>query len=426
MKLIDKLSRPELLRYALPLCGIVIISRTFPQFSAVYYLLPLFPLWFAAAAWKYISVKEFKTLMILAAVSGIWILLTSLWSDYPLISLSRGGYFILLSIGLIAGGYLSVKDGGSPAAGFLLWANTAVAALSLFSFITDIPADAWTGGHGKGFMGFAGHQNLLASGILFTVPASVYFFLLQKSPSKFISGSTFANLLSVFLLLLNIFFLIITYSRASLLSYIIMIMLFGLFLFKWKAVVAYIIFAAAIAALFYFDVSFRNSFEKTLLKDFPTLLFSREILVEPSWHAALKGGAAGIGYGISDPDIILPGETGSAYFDGRYVREKGNSVLALVEETGVIGLILFLLPVLYVMKNSLSSLKRSEEEAKEKGSPHLSPSLNNAFLFSAVIAFIIHAQFEAWWVGPGSVQLPLFFIYLGALAATKEEPVIGH
>jgi len=420
MNRISRILSPKLLRIALPLCGIVIISRTFPRFSGIYYALPLFLVWFIAVAWKYFSIKEFKALMTLTAVSGIWILLTAAWSSYPLISLYRGGYFILLSIGLIAGGYISAKEGKNPAAGFLLWANIAVAALSLYSFAAGVPADAWTGGHGKGFMGFAGHQNLLASAILFTVPSSLYFFIAQKAPSKFISGSTLSNLLSVFLLLLNIFFLIITFSRASLLSYIIMVALFGIFLFKWKAVIAYLIFAAAFAALFLIDAPFKASIEKALYKDFPTLLFSREILVEPSYHAALKGGAVGLGYGISDPEIILPGVTGSIYVDGRYIREKGNSVLALVEETGVIGLVLFLLPVFYVMKNPRIRGIGNEDAADKKEGVHLSSKMINAFLFSALIAFIIHAQFEAWWAGPGSVQLPLFFIYLGALAAPKE------
>ncbi len=419
MKLIDKISRPEILKYALPVSGLIIISRTFPEFSAVYYALPLFLLWFIAAAWKYISVKEFRMLMILIGAGGIWTVLTSIWSGYPLVSLTRGGYFILLSIGMTAGGYLFMKNKSSSPGGFLLPANIAVIALCLFSFLTDIPADTWTGGHGKGFMSFAGHQNLLASALLFTVPSAVYFFLAQKTPSKAASGETLNNLLAVFLLLLNIFFIIITYSRASLLSYVVMILLFGIFLFKWKAVTAYILFALFLTALFFLDASFRESSEKALLKEFPNLLFSREILVEPSYRAALKGGAAGFGYGISDPEIILSGMTGT-YIDGRYIREKGNSVLALVEETGIIGLVLFLIPIIYVLKNFVSTRKRIENDILKKTDAHLSPAPVNAFLFSVITALIIHAQFEAWWVGPGSIQLPLFFVYLGALAAPKE------
>ena len=33
--------------------------------------------------------------------------------------------------------------------------------------------------------------------------------------------------------------------------------------------------------------------------------------------------------------------------------------------------------------------------------------------FNSIKSFLLHSQFEAWWVGVGSVQLPLFFVYLG-------------
>ena len=36
-------------------------------------------------------------------------------------------------------------------------------------------------------------------------------------------------------------------------------------------------------------------------------------------------------------------------------------------------------------------------------------------LFASIAAFFIHAQFEAWLVGVGSIQLPLFFFYLGSI-----------
>lgn len=420
MHLLNKLLNPRLLRFILPVSGVAIISRTFTEFSFIYYALPLLLVWFIGAAWKYFSDKEFKILVILILISGSWNALTSAWSGYPLISLSRAGYFVLLSLGMTSAGFLSMKERNNSPGVFLLPANLVVIGLCLFSFMTDIPDDTWTGGHGKGFMSFAGHQNLLASAILFTVPSSVYFFLVQKAPAKFLSRSTLTNFLSVLFLLMNILFLIMTYSRASLACYVIMIMLFGIFLFKWKAAAAYIIVAGALAALFFYDQPFRESAEKALLKDFPTILFSREILVEPSYHAALKGGSVGLGYGISDPEIILEGITGSRYIGGRYIREKGNSVLALTEETGFIGLILFAAPVIFVIKKFFSSRKANEDSAAEKAQTQLSPALINSFLFSVIIALIIHAQFEAWWVGPGSVQLPLFFIYLGALAAPRE------
>ncbi|MCZ7612765.1 MAG: hypothetical protein M5T52_04270 [Ignavibacteriaceae bacterium] len=70
---------------------------------------------------------------------------------------------------------------------------------------------------------------------------------------------------------------------------------------------------------------------------------------EPSYRAAQNGGLTGLGYGMSDPNI-KPGSLGDHYEGERFVREKGNSVLALVEETGVVGLVLFLLPIIYLLR----------------------------------------------------------------------------
>jgi hypothetical protein len=44
-----------------------------------------------------------------------------------------------------------------------------------------------------------------------------------------------------------------------------------------------------------------------------------------------------------------------------------------------------------------------------------------AFLLSAIAAFLLHSMFEAWWVGVGSVQLPLFFIFTGYITRMKEQ-----
>jgi hypothetical protein len=44
-----------------------------------------------------------------------------------------------------------------------------------------------------------------------------------------------------------------------------------------------------------------------------------------------------------------------------------------------------------------------------------------SLLTAALAAFLLHAQFEAWWIGVGSVQLPLFFVYLG-LIINKPKP----
>ena len=106
-----------------------------------------------------------------------------------------------------------------------------------------------------------------------------------------------------------------------------------------------------------------------------------------------------MGYGVSAPDIKTPLLTGSHYEDGRYIREKGNSILALIEETGLIGLIFFLLPLFYI---TLKIFKSPESQITD----------HRSLITAALAAMLVHAQFEAWWVGVGSISLPLYLIIL--------------
>ena len=132
----------------------------------------------------------------------------------------------------------------------------------------------------------------------------------------------------------------------------------------------------------------------------------RTVLWEPSLEAAKLGSIFGLGYGVSAPDIKTPITTGSHYEDGRYIREKGNSVLAMIEETGLIGLFLFLLPVFWVTRKFI--IYNLQFTIKEKPKNNYTLYIIHCTLF----AMLIHAQFEAWWVGVGSVVLPLFLIFL--------------
>ena len=112
----------------------------------------------------------FQHPLAICLLPGIWFLLTSLWSSYPEISALRAAYFILISIGCISAGILWVRYSEKNIFDFLLPANVIVVLICVFSILTDIPSDSWTGGHGKGFMGFFGHQNLLASVTAFYPP----------------------------------------------------------------------------------------------------------------------------------------------------------------------------------------------------------------------------------------------------------------
>lgn len=385
------------------------------------------------------------TPMLLFLIPGIWFLLTSLWSSYPDISAARAFYFILISLGCISAGILWIKYSDNNIFNFLLPANVIVVLISLFSFISNIPSDSWTGGHGKGFMGFFGHQNLLASVILFTLPSVVFklpqqlkcdqLTLIRNTRQKLFSNNslltTYYLPLTAYSLLLiaNILLLTLTYSRSAIVALIFGVLVLLILNRNWNVLAYGLATALVLGAFIYLIPSFNQAVDKILKKDFPEVYSSRIWMWEPSYRAAQNGGLTGLGYGMSDPNI-KPGSLGDHYEGERFVREKGNSSLALVEETGLIGLILFLIPLIYAASKFIiynlefrmrpfdTSTGSVQAQLRVTDKSLLTTNLPTgqagySLLTAALAAMLLHAQFEAWWVGVGSVQLPLFFIYLG-------------
>ncbi|MBK9099396.1 MAG: O-antigen ligase family protein [bacterium] len=465
----------KVVKYSLPLFVLTIASRSIEEISFIYYAVPVMCVLFIVICLQRVKGQRSKvksqdgdsslplrmtdslfsalnreTLLILFLIPGTWFLLTSLWSSYPDISAARALYYILISLGCLSAGILWVRYSEKNIFDFLLPANVVIVLIASFSLITNIPSDSWTGGHGKGFMGFFGHQNLLASVVLFTLPC-VFHQVVILVKSRFInvessdsrrtsfaeitehSDSSFRrspeseitfnySLLNTnlptgqagfipltaysLLLIANLLLLTLTYSRASILSLLIGVFIFLILNKSWKVLSYSFIAAVILTSTIYFTPSLNQTVDKIIKKDFPEVYSSRVWMWEPSYKAALEGGLFGLGYGISHPEI-RSGEYSDRYENGRLIREKGNSSLALVEETGVVGLVLFLLPIIYAVRKFI--IYNVEFRMNRN-------KLNNYTLYilnSSLFAFILHAEFEAWWVGVGSVQLPLFYTYLG-------------
>ena len=133
---------------------------------------------------------------------------------------------------------------------------------------------------------------------------------------------------------------------------------------------------------------------------------SRGAPTEESFAGAKQGGFLGAGYGVSvgaDPSGYRGGFSAVGYG-----REKGNSVLAILEETGLIGLVLVLLLLLHIFGMALKAYRMSygREVRTLIG-------LSTGLWFGLVV----HFNFEAWLVAPGSAESLFYWGYIGALYA---------
>ncbi|HEY4482012.1 MAG TPA: O-antigen ligase family protein [Candidatus Brocadiaceae bacterium] len=441
MKAISLLRERSAVNTVIFIIPLVIISRAFPLFTFVYYLLPVLFLLVFIQGYEFVfKDRNLRSLLLLFLVFGLWCGITSFWSDYPLVTLSRAAYFVFISFGAVLAGYSWSKANPNSLA-LSLPANVVIIILSLFSLITNIPADSWTGGHGKGFMGFSGHQNTLASAILFTLPGLMWQNGKRQpvSPRRAEAGmangrglrgisnlkSQISNLSIWFLLLMDILILILSYSRGSILSLVCGVVFFLFITKRWKILIYSFSLVLLFVCLVFISPALKKETVKLIEKDFPAFYSSREWLWVPSYKAALNGGLTGLGYGMSDPEIKAD-VPGSHYEGDRYIREKGNSVLALIEETGIVGLVLFIVPLIYLFYKHLSRNHRPETQNQHPASEIKNPSSiirqPSSILIASLAAFIVHSLFEAWWVGVGSTELPLFFLYIGCVI----KPIITN
>lgn len=441
-KISAKIDHPKIILVLLPLIVLLEIGRTFYQTDALYILSRILLLYFLIFAYsEAIKNKQLKVYIILVLLFALWALATTIWSYDPIITFPRAFYFAYVAIATAIGGYLWYSNFSKSILGFLLPANIAIVVVSLFSLVTSKPADAWTGGCGIGFMGFAPHQNILGMIILLTIPAvlfPVFSFLSRRNPEKPdtslrsnsntdisplashlwpltspVSRLTFHTLL----LLLNLYLLILTHSRASIISALLMVVTYLLFSFNWRIVItAVLTLVLFITAIFFASPQIKTAVTDYMFKTEKRIGDRRSSQLDATLSAAKHGGIIGLGYGISDPLNINPKDV----IEGtRYYREKMISVLALVEEVGVIGLSLFLIIIWNVFWGLVSVVKIKNSKLKFQ---NFRSEKETAFIIAVIVGLSFHAQIEGWWLGAGSWQFMLFFLFIGLAFGVINKP----
>jgi hypothetical protein len=379
-----------------PLFFIVVLVSGIKEMNWVSYLTPAFYLYFISffisTEIKEVKSWELKFFFTIVSMFGLWAMVTALWSPFPQESFVRGILFVVISWCLIIGGYCWVRNFSDKEFGFLIPSNILLLIVSLFSLITKIPHDYWAG-YGFGLKSFWGHQNTLASLIIFTIPGILLIPLKDRR---------FRIIVTLILFSLNVYILILTHSRTSLAILIMSILLFTLLSGRFKLFGIVILLFTCIAAFYYMNNDFRGLLNNYLFKTEVSLLDRKKPIMLATYEAAGHGGWKGLGYGVSDSTVLSNLQVNMHYqFKGvRLAREKAVSLFALVEETGWVGLILFLLLVCYLFYYSIFIFWKTKD-------------WTSALMICVLLGMCLHAQLEGWWLAAGSAEFRLLIGFAG-------------
>jgi O-antigen ligase len=363
--------------------------------SFVYYSVPLFYLFFIYIGYKeVINNRDLRVVIALASLFGVWAMLTSLWSWYPKVSFARSSVFIVSSWAVIVAGFLWAKYFNKNILAYLIPLNILNLIVSFFSLWTKIPHDYWAG-YGYGLKSFWGHQNTLACLIIFTLPGIFYLPIRDKRLRIVVVSVLFV---------LNVYILVLTHSRSALVLLIIAVFMFAGLIRQYKLIGGLVAALLCLGLLYHVNKDFRDIAYNYVFKTEVSLLDRKKPVFEATYMAAKDGGLTGLGYGVSDNSVLGNLHITEHYHfeGGRLVREKGVSFFALVEETGLIGLALFVLFLGYLFLLAVRTFLRERD-------------MSSALVVCVLTAMCIHAQFEGWLTGVGFVLLPMLLAIAGVI-----------
>jgi O-antigen ligase len=363
-----------------------------------------------------VAVRAAKpSLLILIAMYVLWCLSTATWSPVPDLSLPKAlALACVLPAFLLGGIDWAIRGQRDNVLGYL-WPYAVVAAAAAVLG----RAVALSGPDIELYQGAAGGPNVL--GVLVASATPLVLWCLYRDWSRMRRRMLWLSMLSFYLA-----FLYLSNSRAS---YLLFAGIgFGYFVsLRPRAAlpllgitVAMILSVAVFAPDFAESLIERNVYKYADRERGAGVFANREREWAESYDAAVDGGWLGLGYGVSTGDTSFSGE----YTSVGYGREKGNSQLAVIEETGIIGLALFLMLALVILIELWSAFRSCRDRDKRT---------QLGLLLGGFIGATLHGIFEAWWVAPGSVEFAYFWAVSGValgLAQTihsrRSDPIVAY
>lgn len=355
-----------------------------------------------------INKREFFLFYIL----NFWNFCSVIWSDEISISLFKSiAYFVVCSSCFISSYYLSYKNKIKDSLNFMY----PIFFLALFAGFGGIFDKSLVISNQTNlsflYSGISANSNYL--GIVTLVGSIIGFSNILRSQKSsyrlvnwiftlsliFITFSTFARTAIISLLCsLPFIFLALTKSRSKSFFY-------GLCIFLTTLLV---VLTLNLETLFVQRFILKTEVDQA---DFfqANILASRVTPLTESFEAAKKGGLFGLGLGVSDGAIFEGFSNGLSLFG--YSREKSNSILASIEEIGLIGTLLYVMFLLSVILKVLYALKIADENQTR----YL------YIIFAGIIGLLVTSLAEAFLLSPGSMELPLLISFLGAASGSSRK-----
>jgi O-antigen ligase len=326
-----------------------------------------------------------------------WCVTTYTWSEVPQLSIEKALAFSLIAVAFASAGQAWIYDRGSLNAMNYLAPVTVVALFAGLGGRADLGAT--TQQHGMElYEGLTGNPNMLGSLIGMAIPWLLW------SAYKFRTRPQ-ARWIWLALVVIAVGLLARTYSRSAMLSVGMIGIGFCLSLKLHKATFVLVLIAAALlvaaaAGTAILDTAYQDYVLKGASEEQGGLLYTRRDVWQQSYENAEAGGWFGAGYGVTVGDTAFQGGVTAV----GYGREKGNSQLGIVEETGLVGLGLYSI-VLLTLFTRLVSAHRREKNSDMK--------VVLGIVTGSLAGLIVMSLFEAWWVAPGSAESAYFWSLAG-------------
>ncbi|HLB41817.1 MAG TPA: O-antigen ligase family protein [Gammaproteobacteria bacterium] len=330
----------------------------------------------------------------------IWCFLTSFWSNIYILSLLKSIMLGLVIVTMVTAGIEWVKTHS--------WENS-INYIGLLAYITLFAAflgkiDSSAAPISEGLTSYRGSFVTGSNMLGFYMAASFPFFLWKMYIQK-VNGKKYVGRLC--LMLACLYFLAASISRGAIAATIATLAGFILSLSLTKKITIFILIVliSGAAFVFYYEEVINTATTYIYKTESATDLFSsRKLLWQRSYDGAIAGGLTGLGYGVTAEDDNFKLEYGLT--SSHYGQEKGNSQLAIIEETGLIGFMLYIVLLITL----ISKLFRLYIAV---ANPHQRVLVG--ILAGMFVGMIIQSCVEGWWGAPGGPETVYFWLLVGIM-----------